>query len=328
MMDRLTSMAVFVKAADSGSFTAAGRALGISSQMVGKHVSSLEERLGAQLLHRSTRRQSLTAIGQTFCERCRVVLAEVEVAETTAHEFSATPRGRLRISAPVTFGSIALAPLITGYLRIYPQVEVALDLTDRHVDVVGEAFDAVIRLGPLKDSGLISRALIPYRLIACASPAYLAVRGTPRTPADLVAHDCLGFVFASGQPFSKWRFDKGGQVYEVQVRNRFQVNDARVLQAAAVEGQGIILQANLILSDDLAAGRLVQVLPDYETPTRALHILFAATRPPTQTLRSFIDHVVNRFGESSKLRNASVDTRDTSGGSPRKGATESLNRRL
>ncbi len=296
-MDRLTSMAVFVKAADLGSFTAAGTALGLSSQMVGKHVSFLEERLGAQLLHRSTRRQSLTAIGQTFYERCRVVLGEVEAAEASARESSTTPRGRLRVSAPVTFGSIALAPLISDFLRIYPQVEITLDLTDRYVDVVGEGYDVVIRLGPLKDSEFISRALVPYRLIACASPGYLATRGTPRTPADLVAHDCLGFVFASGQPFSEWRFDKEGQVHGVQVRSRFQVNDARVLQAAALDGQGIILQANLILADDLAAGRLVQVLPDYETPTRALHILFTATRPPTQTLRSFIDHVADRFGE-------------------------------
>lgn len=297
MMDRLTSMAVFVKATDLGSFTAAGTALGISSQMVGRHVSFLEERLGAQLLHRSTRRQSLTAIGQTFYERCRVVLDEVEAAEATARESSTIPRGRLRVSAPVTFGSIALAPLISDFLQIYPQVEIALDLTDRYVDVVGEGYDAVIRLGPLKDSELTSRALVPYQLIACASPGYIAARGTPRTPADLVAHDCLGFVFASGQPFSEWRFDKEGQVHKVQVRSRFQVNDARVLQAAALDGQGIVLQANLILADDLAAGRLVQVLPDYETPTRALHILFAATRPPTQTQRSFIDHVAGRFGK-------------------------------
>lgn len=297
MMDRLTSMAVFVRAADLGSFTAAGTALGLSSQMVGKHVSFLEDRLGAQLLQRSTRRQSLTAIGQTFYERCRVVLAEVEAAEATARELSTTLRGRLRISAPVTFGSIALAPLILGYLRIYPQVEIALDLTDRYVDVVGEGYDAVIRLGALKDSELVSRALVPYQLIACASPAYLAARGTPRTPVDLAAHECLGFVFASGQPFSEWRFGKEGQVHEVRVRSRFQVNDARVLHAAALDGQGILLQADLILADDLAAGRLVQVLPDHETPTRPLHILSAATRPMTQTLRSFVDHVVGRFGK-------------------------------
>ncbi|GLK67475.1 LysR family transcriptional regulator [Hansschlegelia plantiphila] len=298
-MDRLTSMAVFLKAADLGSFTAAGTALGLSSQMVGKHVSFLENRLGTQLLQRSTRRQSLTAIGRTFYERCRVVLAEVDAAEATARESGITPRGRLRVGAPVTFGSIALAPLVTDFLRIHPQVEVALDLTDRYVDVVGEGYDAVIRLGPLKDSKLTSRALAPYKLIACASPGYLAARGAPRTPADLSEHDCLGFVFASGQPFAEWSFDKQGKVYEVQVRSRFQVNDARVLQSAALDGQGIILQADLIVADDLAAGRLVQVLPDYETPTRPMHILFAATRPPTQTLRRFIDHVVDRFGKRS-----------------------------
>jgi DNA-binding transcriptional LysR family regulator len=302
MMDRFTSMAVFVRAADLGSFTAAGTAFDISSQMVGKHVSFLEERLGAQLLHRSTRRQSLTAIGQTFYERCRVVLAEVDAAEATARELSTALRGRLRVSAPVTFGSIALAPLISGYLQTYPQVEIALDLTDRYVDVAGEGYDAVIRLGPLKDSELISRALIPYHLVACASPTYLAARGTPQTPAELVAHDCLSFIFASGRHFSRWRFAKAGHIHEVQVRSRFQVNDARVLQAAALDGQGIILQANLILADDLAAGRLVQVLPDYETPTRPVHILSAATRPLTKTLRHFIDHVVDRFGKQQTVR--------------------------
>jgi DNA-binding transcriptional LysR family regulator len=296
-MDRLTSMAVFVKAADLGSFTAAGETLGLSSQMVGKHVSFLEERLGTQLLRRSTRRQSLTEIGQAFCERCRVVLAEAEAAEATARELSTTPRGRLRVSAPVTFGSTALAPLVASYLQAHPQVEITLDLTDRYVDIVGEGYDAVIRLGPLKDSRFIARALMPYRLIACASPTYLAAHGMPQTPADLAAHECLGFVFSSGQSLSEWHFAKDGQSHEVQVRSRFQVNDARVLHAAALEGQGIVLQANMILADDLAAGRLVQVLSDYEAPTRPLHILFTATRPLTQTLRSFIDHVVSRFGK-------------------------------
>ena len=165
----------------------------------------------------------------------------------------------------MTFGSIALAPLISGYLRIYPQVEVALDLTDRYVDVVGEGYDAVIRLGPLKDSELITCALVPYQLIACASPAYLATRGTPRTPADLVAHECLGFVFASGQPFSECASTRRGRF----TRSRcaaIQVNDARVLKAAALEGQGVILQANLILADDLAAAGWCRSCPIMKRP--------------------------------------------------------------
>jgi DNA-binding transcriptional LysR family regulator len=296
-MDRLTSMTVFVKAADLGSFTAAGEALGLSSQMVGKHVGFLERRLGTQLLLRSTRRQSLTAIGRTFYDRCRVVVAEAEVAEAVARELSTTLRGSLRISAPVTFGSIALAPLVAGYLQAHPQVQIALDLTDRYVDVVGEGYDTVIRLGPLKDSGLISRALTPYRLIACASPGDLAAHGTPRTPADLSEHECLGLVFASGQSLAEWRFAKEGVVHDVLMRSRFQVNDARVLHQAALEGHGIVLQAGLILADDLATGRLAQILPDYETPTRPLYILFSAARLPTQILRSFLDEVVAAFGQ-------------------------------
>jgi DNA-binding transcriptional LysR family regulator len=299
-MDRLTSMAVFVKAVDLGSFTAAAAVLGLSSQMVGKHIGFLEEHLGAQLLHRSTRRQSLTTIGRAFYDRCRIVIAEAEAAEATARELTATPRGRLRISAPLTFGSIALAPLMRRYLPAYPNVEVELNLTDRYVDIVGEGYDAVIRLGPLKDSALISRALSPYRLIACASPAYLAEHGTPLTPEDLSTHECLGFVYWSGLPSSEWRFVRDGHVHDVPVRSRFQVNDARVLCEAALAGHGIVLQADLVLTDDLAAGRLVQILPDYETPSRSLQIVFAATRPPTPTLRSFIDAVVDAFGPSTR----------------------------
>jgi DNA-binding transcriptional LysR family regulator len=295
-MDRLTSMSVFVKAADLGSFTAAGAALGLSSQMVGKHVGFLEERLGVELLRRSTRRQSLTAAGRAFYDRCRVVLAEVEAAETMARELSSELRGRLRVSAPVTFGSVALAPLVADYVKANPLVEITLDLTDRYVDIVGQGYDAAIRLGPLRDSGLISRTLAPYRLMACASPSYLDAHGTPLTPDDLIAHECLGFVYASGQPLSEWRFAMGGEQHDVQVRSRFQVNDARVLREAALQGHGVILQADLILAGDLAAGRLVQILSDYETPARPLHVVFSATRPPTQILRSFIDQLVIAFG--------------------------------
>jgi DNA-binding transcriptional LysR family regulator len=296
MMDRLASMAVFVKAADLGSFTAAAAALGLSSQMVGKHVGFLEEHLGAQLLYRTTRRQSLTDVGRAFHVRCRRVLAEAEAADAVVRELSTIPSGRLRINAPATFGSVALAPLVTRYLRSYPGVEIALTLTDRYVDIVKEGYDAVIRLGPLKDSTLTARALTPYQLIACASPTYLAEHGVPSSPEDLSTHECLGFVYSSGLPWSEWRFVKDGKVHNVDVRSRFQVNDARVLRDAALAGCGIALQANLILKDDLAAGRLVRLFPHYETPTRPLHIVFPASRPPTPALRTFVDSVVDAFG--------------------------------
>ena len=295
-MDRLASMAVFVRAADLGSFTAAASALGMSSQMVGKHVSFLEARLGTQLLQRTTRRQSLTDVGRTFYERCRTILAEADAAEALVHDLSTTPRGRLRVNAPVTFGACRLAPLITRYLQAYPNVEVELTLTDRYVDVVDEGYDAVIRLGPLKDTALAARELAVNQQIACASPAYLAAHGAPISPEDLVAHECLGFVNWSGLPYSEWRFTKAGRVHAVQVRSRFQVNDGRALLAAALDGHGIILQPEVVVREDLDAGRLVQVLPAYAAPSRPMYLLFSARRPQTPKLRTFIDCVVDALG--------------------------------
>ena len=300
-MDRLASMGVFVKAADLGSFTAAAAALGMSSQMVGKHVSFLEARLGAQLLRRTTRQQSLTDIGRSFYERCRTILSETEAAETLVNDLSTTPRGRLRVNAPVTFGACRMAPLVTRYLKAYPDVEVELTLSDRFVDVVDEGYDAVIRIGPIKDTTLAMRELASYTLIACASPAYLAANGAPNTPGDLAGHQCLVFVSWSGLPYAEWRFVKARRAFTVQVRSRFQINDGRALLVAALEGHGIILQSEAVVRGDLDSGRLVQVLPGYASPSQPMHLLFSARRPQTPNLRCFIDCVVNAFGRASRI---------------------------
>lgn len=292
MLDRLTSMEVFVKAADLGSFTAAGVAMGLSSQMVGKHVSALEERLGATLLQRTTRRQGLTKTGRQFYDRCRAVLAEVEAADGVGEEAGATPRGRLRVSAPVGFGAARLAPIVTAFLEKTPDVEIELTLTDRFVDVVEEGFDAVLRLGPIGDTGMVVRDIADHPQVAGASAAYLARRGTPRTPDDLADHDCLGFVNWSGRPYAEWRFGRDGVIHPVQVRSRFQVNDGRVLVAAAVAGHGIILQPEAVMADELAAGRLVRVLDGYVPPSRTLHLLHPARDPLSTKLKAFVDHLV------------------------------------
>ncbi len=298
-MDRLASMGVFVRAADLGSFTAAATALGMSSQMVGKHVSFLEARLGAQLLRRTTRQQSLTDVGRSFYERCRTILAETEAAEALVNDLSTTPRGRLRVNAPVTFGACRLAPLVTRYLKAYPDVEVELTLTDRFVDVVDEGYDAVIRVGPIKDSALAMRQLATYPLVACASPAYLAANGAPNSPEELAEHQCLGFVNWSGLPYAEWRFTKTGRVHAVRVRSRFQINDGRALLAAALDGHGVILQPEAVVRGDIDAGRLVQVLPAYAAPSQPMYLLFSARRTQTPKLRSFIDCVVDAFGRAS-----------------------------
>ncbi|GAB7542475.1 LysR substrate-binding domain-containing protein [Cupriavidus sp. 8B] len=296
MMDRLTSMAVFVKTADTGSFAAAALAFGISSQMAGKHVNYLEERVGASLLNRTTRRQSLTEIGKIFYERCKTLLADAEAAESVAQELSASPRGKLRITAPVTFGAFSLVPVVTRYLRTHPDVQVDLTLTDRFVDLIDEGFEAAIRLGSLPDSSLIARPLMPYRLLPCASPAYLAEHGAPQTPQALSGHECLGFAYSSQPPASEWHFaGKDGKPLTVPVRSRFQANDIKALIAAALDGFGIILGPEVAVKGALASGQLVRILAEYEAPSRPMHVVFAASRV-TPKLRSFIDHVVAEFG--------------------------------
>lgn len=296
MIDRLTSMAVFVKAADLGSFAAAAAATGLSAQMVGKHVGALEERLGAELIRRTTRRQSLTEVGRAFYERCRAILAEMEAAEALGQDLGSTPRGRLRVNAPVTFGACCLAPLVWRFLDAHPEVGVELTLSDRYVDLVGEGYDAVVRLGALDDSSLLGRTLQPHRLVACASPGYLARRGTPRVPEDLAAHDCLGFVYATGLPFAEWRFSRGDRETAVQVRSRFESNDARVLRDAALAGHGIILQSERVMADDFAAGRLVPVLTDHGAPSRPMHVLLSPSRRRSPGLKLFVEVVVDAFG--------------------------------
>lgn len=197
-MDRLSSMAAFVKAAEVGSFAAAADALGMSPQMVAKHVTHLEDRIGTRLLNRTTRRQSLTEIGRSYYERCKLVLADADWADSLAGEARAEPRGRLRVNAPVSFGAKSLVPMIARYLRAHPDVDVDLVLNDRTIDLIEEGFEVAFRIGPLTDSSMTACAIAPFRLVACASPAYLRERGVPTTPADLSGHDCLRYAHWPG----------------------------------------------------------------------------------------------------------------------------------
>ena len=183
-MDRLASMAAFVKAAESGSFATAASALGISPQMVAKHIAYLEARLGARLLNRTTRKQSLTVVGQSYYDRCKVALAEVDWADAIADEARGKPRGLLRVNAPVSFGTHSLTPVVARYLSDHASVEIDLVLNDRFVDLIDEGFEAVFRIGPLGKSNLGAIELAPFRQIACGSPAYLEERGIPSTLSE------------------------------------------------------------------------------------------------------------------------------------------------
>jgi DNA-binding transcriptional LysR family regulator len=295
-MDRLTSMAVFVKAADLGSFAAAADAMGMSPQMVAKHVVFLEDRLGVALLHRTTRRQSLTDVGRTYYDRCKIVLTEAEAADSLAQDMRSQPKGILRVNAPMTFGSFSLAPFVTRYLDRYPDMHIDLTLNDRFVDPLEDGFEVMVRIGEVEDGALIAHPLAPYRLIACASPAYLERRGTPQTPAELEQHDCLAYDYWSPSIPCRWRFTRNGKTEDVKARGRVRSNDWKALLHAAIESYGITLGPESALKAEISAGRLVRVLPDYEGPVRPMHVLYPAGRRPTVKVRSFIDAVVEEFG--------------------------------
>nr|WP_272212863.1 LysR family transcriptional regulator [Marinicella sp. W31]MDC2878786.1 LysR family transcriptional regulator [Marinicella sp. W31] len=295
-MDRLTSMAVFVKVVDLGSFVAAANEMGLSPQMVSKHVVFLEDRLGATLLNRTTRKQSLSDIGRAYYERCKIILGEAEAAESLASDMRRHPKGLLRVNAPRTFGSLVLAPMVTRYLARFPDVEIDLVLEDRFADPVEEGYEIVIRIGNVPAPGLVAVPLAPYRLVVCAAPDYLARCGEPKKPADLVHHQCLVFGQSSLSRPSCWRFYEGGKETEVNVSGRIRSNDWLTLMRAAVEGYGVALGAELIMRDELAAGRLVRVLGGYAVPVRPVNAFYIAGRRPTAKVRSFLDAMVEAFG--------------------------------
>lgn len=293
-VDRLASMEAFAKAVETGSFSAAGEALSLSPQAIGKHVRALEEHLGVKLLNRTTRRQSLTDAGRGFHERVRTILAEVEAAEALAAESRAVPRGLLRINAPVTFGAHELASALPDYLAACPEVRVELSLSDRMVDLIDEGFDAVFRVGELADSGLIARSLRPFGFTLCAAPSYLAARGTPHVPSDLARHECLGFAY--GTTRDAWTFTGPAGRETVDVACRLLANNGQALLSAARAGLGILLQPTPLVREALAAGQLVRLLPDHAPLPRPMHVVYAPDRRITPKLRSFLDFVIARFG--------------------------------
>lgn len=296
-MDRLLSMTVFARAVELGSFSAAAEVLHMSPQLVGKHVHTLEQHLGLRLLNRTTRRQHLTEIGTSYYEKVKLILSEVASAEGLAAESLATPSGRLRVNAPLTFGIHALMPRLAGYMAAHPGVQVEVSLANRYVDALEEGADVVFRVGELSDSSRIARRLAPYRLILCAAPAYLKAHPPITSPMDLASHECLGFAHTELR--THWRFDGPGGLVTVPVTGRLMVDSGEALLVAARAGMGVLLQPAELVEPDIAAGRLVRVLPKYRAPDRPLHLLYAPDKQMTPKLRSFIEFAVAAFGSGT-----------------------------
>jgi DNA-binding transcriptional LysR family regulator len=293
-VDKFVSMEIFVAVVEAGSLTAAAERFDISSAMVGKHIRSLETRLATRLLARTTRRQSLTEIGRQYYEQCRRILADVKDAESLAEAMAAAPRGVLKVTAPLTYGVEVFAPAMTEYLTAWPDITLELDLSNRVIDLVEEGFDASVRIGQLPDSSFVARPLKPYRMRACASPAYLARAGTPRTPEDLMQHECLGFLHWGREGL--WRL--GGETAdENHLRaGRFRANNGQALKVAALHGFGLVLQPEALLAREIASGELVSVLEDYLPEGAPVHLLYPRDRRATPKLTSLIDFVIERFG--------------------------------
>jgi len=262
-MDRLTSMEVFVKAVDLGSFAAAADVLDLSAPMVGKHVRFLEERLGVRLLNRTTRRQSLTEFGQTYYERCRLVLAEAEAAEALAADQLSEPRGRLKVTLPALFGRYCVAPILMDLVRTYPALELDLSFADRFADLAEDGFDLAIRTGALADrAGVIARRVAQQRMIICAAPAYLDANGVPQAIEDLARHQVVLYRGANRR-VAPWLFPREGQApLELTLSSRIHLDDMDAIADAAVAGLGLVWLPSWLVRARMKKGELIQVLPD------------------------------------------------------------------
>jgi len=290
-MDRITSMEVFAKIVETGSFSAAARQLRLSQAAASKHVQVLEEWLGARLLNRTTRRLSLTDFGVGFHQRCTRILEDVDEARQAAGEWRTVPKGVLRVTAPAAF-SRHLEPMLSDFSRRYPEVGLEIDLTDRRVDLVEEGYDVAIRVGYLPDSTLISRLLAASPYFVCAAPAYLSQHGVPRHPMDLLHHNCLQFAHHT---HGQWKFaDPEGEII-VPVKGRLVSNNADLLLDAVLDGQGIMLAPGFHVGRDLSLGRLVPLLQTYMQAESAIHAVYPRTRHLSAKVRCFIDCLVPWF---------------------------------
>ncbi len=294
-MGKLAGMAMFVKVVECGSFTAAAGVSNVSSTMVAKHVRMIEQRLGARLLHRTTRRQHLTEVGRLYYERCKRALAEVELAEASASELQSSPRGLVRLVAPVSFGNQNLVPVLIDYLLRHPDVNVELTLDNRVPDLVNEGYELGIQIGEIDATELVARPLRPYRRILAAAPNYLAKYGQPQHPEQLKMHSCLGQLY--WRRHDRWNLiGPDAAIYEVAIKGRFSANQGSALHTAALLGAGIVLQPEMLLADDITAGRLVHVLPEWSFKPTPMYLIYPQDSRPTAKLRSIIDFLVQRFG--------------------------------
>jgi DNA-binding transcriptional LysR family regulator len=292
-MDRFAEMQTFAAVVDAGSFVKAAEALAMSKAAVSRYVGELEARLGVRLLHRTTRRLSLTEEGQLFHARCRDLLAELAEAEAEITRGIAEASGLVRVNAPVTFGILHLAPLWGRFRALHPKVALDITLNDRVVDLVEEGYDLAVRIAALPDSTLVSKRLSTTRMLLCASPRYLADHGTPSHPGELAQHAVMAYSYLATR--DEWHFDGPQGRVSVRTQPWLRTNSGDTCRTAALAHQGIVLQPSFMVGDDVGAGRLVEVLPAYRGVELGIHAVYPTRKHVSPKVRLLIDFLGEAF---------------------------------
>ena len=302
-MDRFASMQAFVRVVEAGSFVRAAERLAISTSSLSRLVAELEAHLGTRLLNRTTRKLSLTEGGQAFYERCVQLLNDWAEAEAVAGQTAAVPRGTIRLTCSHYFGQHHVGPAIARFVARYPDVRFDVTVADRTIDLVEEGFDLALRIGRVGAEQLVARKLGEMRLIPCAAPSYLRKNGTPKALEDLARHNVLTYAYAATPRV--WRLeDDAGRTVEARVNGSLHANSGETLVAAAVAGLGIAFEPDFIVGADIAAGRLVRVLPSYEAPHRDIWAVYPSRRHLSLKVRLFVDHIAALFRRSGAPRRA------------------------
>ncbi|MGD8925816.1 MAG: LysR family transcriptional regulator [Thioalkalispiraceae bacterium] len=293
-MAQFEEIQAFIHIVEHGSMTAAAERLGLAKSAISRRLAELEERLGVELFHRTTRRMTLTDSGQSFYERAVRIMADLEEAENAVSQAHQELRGELRIAAPLSFGVMHLGPAIADFQQLHPAIRFDIDFNDRQVDLIREGYDLGIRIANLKDSSLIARKFATMTSVVCASPAYLATSGTPSTLEELSHHTCLTYSYLPAP--NQWNFiDQSGQEQIIKVGGGLQSNNGDFLRQAAVAGLGIVRQPTFIAYQSIQRNELVPILQDYAIPNINAHIIYPPTRHLSQRVRAFIDFLVDRF---------------------------------
>lgn len=293
-MNRFDNMDSFIRVVETGSISSAAERLGVAKSAVSRRLKELEQHLGVELFHRTTRRMNLTDSGRAFYHQSVRILEDLLEAELATSQAHCELKGRLKVAIPSSFGLMHMGPAINEFLQAHPQIEFDLDFNDREVDLIQEGFDLAIRIANLPDSSFIARRLASIKTVMCASPSYLETQGTPQTADELIEHQCL--VYSLLHDFEHWYLSGGtGDVHKIKIHPYLKASTGEFLRDAAVDGKGIILVPSFIVYKEIECGVLVPILKDYKPPTLDAYAIYPQTRHLSKRVRAFVDFLVKRF---------------------------------